>query len=35
MEENYLEILSNIHRPIPFPGPNFIKMKYKNYKKKK
>jgi len=29
MEENYLEILSNIHRPIPFPGPNFIKMKNK------
>ncbi|ORX86951.1 hypothetical protein BCR32DRAFT_228392 [Anaeromyces robustus] len=29
MEENYLEILSNIHRPIPFPGPNFIKMKSK------
>jgi isopentenyldiphosphate isomerase len=26
MEENYLEILSNIHRPIPFPGPNFIKI---------
>jgi len=28
-EENYLEIISNIHRPIPFPGPNFITMKYK------
>ncbi|ORX52895.1 hypothetical protein BCR36DRAFT_323896 [Piromyces finnis] len=29
MEVNYLDILSNIHRPIPFPGPNFIKMKNK------
>jgi len=29
MEENYLEILSNIHRPIPFPGPNFINMRHK------